>query len=103
MRRFITMKYNPVLPEAPSTDTTASNSLNLPPQTSKLLNLIVTTPGLFEKIGSDREAFFSVFGDNLDSSDRRALELLAEVFLPDNGPAVPLIYNGCSCWTWVAP
>lgn len=95
------MNYNPVLPEAASTDSTASEPLNLTPQTSKLLNLVVTTPGLFEKIGSNREAFFSIFGDKLDSSDRRALELLAEVFLPDNDPTVPLIYNGCSCWTWV--
>lgn len=97
------MNYNPVLPEAPKADTAASKPLDLTPQTSKLLNLIVTTPGLFEKIGGNREAFFAIFGDNLNSSDRRALELLAEVFLPDNGPAVPLIYNGCSCWTWMTP
>lgn len=96
------MNILPVSEAATTENIDGFRLVELSPQTSKLLNMVVTTPGLFEKIGNNREAFFSIFGDNLNSSDRRALELLAEVFLPDGGPAVPLVYNGCSCWTWMS-
>ena len=97
------MNILPVSEAATTENVDVFKLVELSPQTSKLLNMVVTTPGLFEKIGNNREAFLFIFGDNLDSSDRRALELLADVFLPDGGLAVPLVYNGCSCWTWMTP
>ncbi len=78
------------------------NLVDLTPPTCSLLKMVVTTPSLLEKIAGDRSAFFSIFGDKLDLSDLSALELLAEVFLPVEATAVPQIYNGCSCWSWVS-
>ncbi len=76
--------------------------VDLTSPTCSLLKMVVNTPGLLEKIAGDREAFFSIFGDKLEPSDLSALELLAEVFLPVEAAAVPQIYNGCSCWSWVS-
>lgn len=75
---------------------------SLSPESRRLVNLVVSTPGALAKFVEKPEAAWQEFGGEVDAVERRKLEILAEIFLPNKAIVVAPIYNdGNGVWVTV--
>ncbi len=73
-------------PDSLKTQTLVPGQFNLStlsPQARQLINLAASNQGILDQFVKNPAAAWAEFGSGIDASERRTLELMAEIFLPD--------------------